>query len=111
MKTPKPWPISHPIPKIYCVSPLDPHPSPINLTCNRIVNETTGNIAVLSLWTVGDDPRTVGAIDHYTIHVTIVQIDDSDIWILKNALLSDSSVPAKVCAIINQSVNLMLLVG
>lgn len=60
---------------------------------------------------MGDDPRTVDAIDHYTIHVTIVQIDDSDIWILKNALLSDSSVPAKVCAIINQSVNLMLPVG
>lgn len=84
----------------YC-SLLD---APMNLSCHRVVNETTGKIAVYFFWEVGNNPRVLSAIDHYSVHVVIVEADQSDIPDIEEVLWSNSSLQAKVCCIL--SINL-----
>ena len=48
----------------------------MELNCSRIVNETTGNITVLSTWRVEDSSQVIEAIDEYHIAFTLVGADD-----------------------------------
>lgn len=69
----------------------------MNLSCHRVVNETTGKIAVYFFWEVGNNPRVLSAIDHYSVLVVIVEADQSDIPDIKDVLWSNSSLQARVC--------------
>lgn len=73
--------------------------APMNLSCHRVVNETTGKIAVYFFWEVENNPRVLSAIDHYSVHVVIVEADQSDIPDIEEVLWSNSSLQAKVCCI------------
>ena len=65
----------------------------MNLTCRKLVNETTGNITILTTWEV---PHSViDAIENYQVWVTLVEMG-ADIPRSKK-LLSDSTVRAEVC--------------
>ena len=68
----------------------------MNLSCHRVVNKTTGKIAVYFFWEVGNNPRVLSTIDDYNIHVVIVEADQSAIPEIKQVLWSNSS-QAKVC--------------
>ena len=65
----------------------------MNLACRKLVNETTGNIAVLATWEVPHS--VVDAIEDYQLWVTLVEIG-TDIPRPKD-VLADMTVPAQVC--------------
>ena len=81
---------------MHCHFLLDVPPPSMNLSCHRVVNETTGKIAVYFLWEVGNNPRVLSAIDHYSVLVVIVEADQSDIPDIKDVLWSNSSLQARV---------------
>ena len=69
-------------------------PAPwMDLSCHKQVNETTGNITILTTWEV--PPSVIDALANYQVWVTLVEIG-ADIPRPKR-LLFDRTVEAQVC--------------